>query len=134
MAREKAGDCQQAQTTYDFNVCFGGSATAADQSLKQYEDAIRGLLSLNDPALAGQLPMQGPAGPQLKPEQLAAEFDQVEKNWHAHLDTASTAAFHQFGGGSGGPSFEMQTHLQLVRSTSGNWTRSTACCCVFDSQ
>ena len=116
MARAKGGDCKTANNTYEFNVCFGKAAEAADQNLKSYEDAIRALLGLKYPDLTGRPPVPGPAGPALTPEQEVAGFDRVEQLWHSYLDASTSAAFHQFGGGTGGPSFEMETHLRLVRS------------------
>ena len=116
LAREKAGDCPHASNTGEFNVCYGQEAGITDQNLKTYEGAIRDLLGLHSPNLTDQPPMPGPAGPQLTPEQDAAEFDHVEQLWHAYLDAAATAAFDQFGGGTGGPSFQMETHLRLVCS------------------
>ncbi len=115
MARQKAGDCPAANNTYEFNVCYGKAVGITDQNLKTFEGAIRDLLGLKYPDLTGQPPGPGPAGPALTPEQSVAEFDHVEQLWHSYLDAATTAAFHQFGGGTGGPSFEMETHLRLVR-------------------
>ncbi|HEX4807530.1 MAG TPA: hypothetical protein VH325_01290 [Bryobacteraceae bacterium] len=116
MAQQKAGDCPNAENTYEFGICFGKAAGVADQNLKAYEEAIRDLLGLKYPNLTGNSPTTGPAGPVLTPEESVAEFDRVEQLWHSYLDAAATAAFHQFGGGTGGPSFEMETHLRLVRS------------------
>ena len=116
MSQEKAGDCVKADNTYASNTCYEKAVGVTDQNLKTYAGAIRDLLGLKYPDLSGQPPMPGIAGPVLTPEQSVAEFDHVEQVWHSYLDTASTAAFHQFGGGTGGPSFEMESHLQLVRS------------------
>jgi hypothetical protein len=116
MAREKAGDCPDAKTTYDFNVCFGEEVVATDKNLRNYEGGIRDLLRLRDSGVSGQSLPPGPAGPQLSGEQQLAEFDRLEQVWHSYLDAASMAAFHQFGGGTGGPSFEIETHLRVVRS------------------
>jgi len=115
MARETAGDCPDAKNTYEFNTCYGKAVGITDQNLTTFEGAIRGLLGLKYPNLTGQPPTPEPAGPQLTPEQSAAEFDHLEQLWHSYLDAASTAAFHQFSGGTGGPSFEMESHLRLVR-------------------
>lgn len=116
MARQKAGDCPDANNTYQFNVCFGQATIITDQNLKTYEGAIRDLLGLHDPSLATRPPMPGPGGPALTSEQAVAEFDHVEELWHSYSEAATTAAFHQFGGGTGGPSFQMEMHLRLVRS------------------
>jgi hypothetical protein len=37
MSRENAGDCPDAKTDYDFNVCYGKQLTITDQNLKSYE-------------------------------------------------------------------------------------------------
>ena len=97
IARDKAGDCPNATTTYDSNVCLGNAAAATDQSLKTFEIAVHDLLNLANP-------------------QSAAEFSRVEILWHAYLDGASTAAFEQFHGGTIAPSFQLQTRIRLVRS------------------
>jgi len=98
MARAKAGDCPDSKATYDFNVCFGDAVGVADQNLKAYVGSIRNLLALRNR------------------DQDAAEFDRTEGLWHSYMNEATKAAFHQFSGGTGGPSFEMETHLRLVRS------------------
>lgn len=114
MARAKAGDCRKAGTTYDFNVCFGTAVDRAEQSLNIFESAIRDLLKLQDAGPVSSA--SGPAGPVLTPKQDVEEFDHLEQLWHSYLDAAGKAAFHQFDGGTGGPSFELQTRLQLIRN------------------
>jgi len=116
MAREKAGDCPEAGSTYEFNLCFGKAVESTDKNLKSFEDAIRNLLSLKLPEFNRETSRIGPAGPVLTEEQLTTEFEHMEKVWHSYLDLASTAAFHQYGGGTGGPSAEMQFHIRIVRS------------------
>ena len=116
MAREKAGDCPDANTTYDANICFGKEGTITEQNLKSYEGIIQGLLA-PAPQMAGQAntDMPGPAGPSLTPAQLSEEFERVEKSWREYRETACTTAFHQFAGGTGGPSFQMECELKLTR-------------------
>lgn len=117
MAAEKAGDCPDANTTYDFNVCFGNAVTTADQRLKGFEQVIHDLQQ-PPPRMAGEPPevtATGIAGPVLTSEQFSAEFDSVEQFWRQYRTTACTAAFHQFDGGTGGPSFEAQCELKLIR-------------------
>lgn len=117
MAREKAGDCPDAQTNYDFNICYGKQAATTDQNLKSFEGMIREL-NAPPPQMPGTADTDTPgiAGISLTPEHLLAEFDRVEQNWRQYRETACTAAFHQFGGGTGGPSFELQCELTLARS------------------
>lgn len=114
MARQKAGDCLTAATTYDFNICFAKEVSLTDQNLKAYDGAIRDLLGLKYPG--SQSPPPDAAGNVLTPEQEVAEFDHREHLWRSYMDAAARAAFHQFDGGTGAPSFEMETHLRLVRS------------------
>lgn len=117
MAREKAGDCPDAQTTYDFNICFGKQAAITDQNLKSFEGIIREL-NAPPPQMPGAADTDTPgvAGISLTPEHLLAEFDRVEQSWRQYREMACTAAFHQFGGGTGGPSFGLQCELTLARS------------------
>jgi uncharacterized protein YecT (DUF1311 family) len=116
MAREKAGDCPNASSTYDFNVCYGKQLDITEANLKSFEETIHDLLA-PAPQMPGEpaTPSQGPAGPSLTSAQLTAEFESVERVWRQYRDTACTAAYHQFGGGTGAPSFEMQCRLQLTR-------------------
>jgi uncharacterized protein YecT (DUF1311 family) len=113
MARENAGACPDRVTTYDINVCLGKEVTTTDANLKSYEDRIRELIA-SAPEMPGA-PASGPAGPSLTSAQLAAAFDQVRQTWEQYRETACTAAFHQFSGGTGGQSFEMECRLKLDR-------------------
>jgi uncharacterized protein YecT (DUF1311 family) len=112
-AREKAGDCPDAQTDEDFNSCFGKQVTIADQHLASFESVIRGLQAPTPGD--SENGSTGIAGPVLTPAQFLTEFDQLEESWRRYRGQACTAAFHQFEGGTGGPSFEMQCKLQLTR-------------------
>jgi len=116
MAREKAGDCPEAKTTYDFNICYGKQAAITEENLKSFEGIIRELMA-PQPQMPGQPvnEMHGPAGPSPTPEQVTEEFDRVEQDWRQYRETARTAAFHQFDGGTGGPSFQMECELRLTR-------------------
>ena len=117
MVREKAKNCPNAGSTYDYNICFSKQVTITEENLKSYESDIRELMA-SAPRMSGESEtnMRGPAGPNLTSAQLTGEFDAVEQSWRQYRDTACTAAFHQFGGGTGGPSFQMQCGLRLSRS------------------
>jgi len=116
MAREGAGDCPNASTTYDFNICYGKRLDTTEANLKSFEASLHDLLAPG-PQMPGEpaTPPPGPGGPSMTPAQLTAEFESVEQIWRQYRDTACTAAFHQFSGGTGGPSFEGQCRLQLAR-------------------
>jgi hypothetical protein len=118
IARDKAGDCPGAHTDYDFNTCFGEAVARADQHLKTFEDALGAILALYetlDSSPPGP-PAPGIGGPKRTSVQDAEEFSHLEKLWHTYLDAASAAASHQFDGETGAPSFELETHLRLVRN------------------
>jgi uncharacterized protein YecT (DUF1311 family) len=116
MSREKAGDCPEAQTTYDSNICYGNQVKITDQNLKSYEGLIQDLMAPM-PQMPGKSAdnRPGPAGPSFTPEQVLEEFDHVEEVWRQYRETACTAAYHQFNGGTGGPSFQMECQLNLAR-------------------
>lgn len=115
-AREKAGDCPNASTTYDFNICYARQLKLADASLGSYENIIQELLA-GAPQLPGQpaAAMPAPTRSSLTPEQRSAELDHVELLWHQYRVAACTAALHQFDGGTGGPSFQMECEIKLTR-------------------
>jgi hypothetical protein len=115
MEREKAGDCPEAHTTYDFNMCYEKVLKETGTNLKAYEIAVRSILGLQFPSMTGQQATTGIAGPVLTPEQQVAEFDKMEKTWRTYQDIACSAAFHTFGGGTGGPSAEAECELRLMR-------------------
>jgi uncharacterized protein YecT (DUF1311 family) len=113
MGREKVNACTDATTTYDINVCFGKELKATDDNLKSYQDGIRELIGFV-PETPGT-PASVPASSSLSPAQSAAEFDHVNQAWEQYRDAACAAAFHQFDGGTGGPSFEMQCRVMVDR-------------------
>jgi hypothetical protein len=115
MAREKAGDCPDAHGNYEFIMCYEKALTAAAQHLKTYQEIIRDLLSRRGSDANGQPAPPAPAGP-FTSAQLVAEFDHLEQVWHPYLDAACTAAFHQFGAGTGGASSADACSLRFMRS------------------
>jgi uncharacterized protein YecT (DUF1311 family) len=115
-AREAAGDCKAAQSTADFNDCFGKELAVTTQNLHRFQAVIRTLLAQDKPV--GPKPKHdttGIAGPVLTSRHILAEFNRVEIVWQQYNTTACSDAFHQFGGGTGGPSFELQCELKLTR-------------------
>jgi len=117
MDSEKAGDCPDAQTTYDFNTCFVKEAAISEQNLKNFEEVIRELQAPS-PRMPGDTTNDtdspGIAGVALTPQHLSAEFEGVEQSWQTYRERACTAAFRQFSGGTGGASFELQCELKLI--------------------
>lgn len=117
MALEKAGDCPDASNTLEFNQCFDKVLLITNENLKEYEEAIRETLALVYPTMPGTSPHSvGIAGPILTPEQSAAELDQTEQQWGAYRKSACGSVFHQFEGGTGGPSAELECEIRLARN------------------
>jgi uncharacterized protein YecT (DUF1311 family) len=116
MSREKAPLCPEASSTYDVDVCYGKELGITEANLKNFETVIHDLL-VPGPEMPGpEVPAPpGVAGPHLTPEQHIAEFESVEQDWRQYRDAACAAALHQFDGGTGGPSFELQCQIQLAR-------------------
>ena len=112
MAQEKAGDCAEASSNREFIDCFGKLADSAEATLKSYEAVIHDLLIPPQQMLGA--PAAGPRGPALTSTQFIAEFDSVENTWRQYREIACTAVFHQFDGGTGGPSFRAGCELRLT--------------------
>lgn len=119
MAREqasgRAGDCRDANTDADIDVCFGQLVEVTDAALASYEQIIRGLQA-PQPKMAGE--SQPAAGPVTlpTPQQYLAQFNQVEQSWQQYRKIACKAAYDQFYGGSGAGGFGAQCQLQLTRN------------------
>ena len=58
MAREKMGDCPNAKSDYEFNVCYGKQLAITDQNLNSYEGFIRELVA-PPPQVSGQPAVEG---------------------------------------------------------------------------
>ncbi|MGH9342930.1 MAG: lysozyme inhibitor LprI family protein [Terriglobia bacterium] len=114
MAREKAGDCPNARTTYDENICLGKAVDASLANYKAFTGALRSLLGQKNPILAG-VDMTGPTGKPLTEEELVKEFDQVEAAWETYRKAQCSAAYDFFKGGTIAPSMGSRCELKLTR-------------------
>ena len=114
-AREKAGDCPTAQSTVEFETCYAKQIEITNGNLKSYEEVIRGLLSPPPQMPGAPAEMIGPGGRALSAQDLIDEFNHVEAAWLQYRETACTAAYHQFDGGTGGPPFQQECTLKLTR-------------------
>ena len=113
-ASEKAGDCPGADTTFDINVCVGELAQTTEDVLASFEQLIRGL-EAPQPEMAGAAHSATSASSGPTPQQVLAQFNQVEQSWEQYRKIACEAAYGQFYGGSGAVGNESQCIVQLTR-------------------
>jgi hypothetical protein len=50
MAREKAGDCNSANTTYDIVMCLEKANETTDANYREYEGALHAMLAIPTPS------------------------------------------------------------------------------------
>ncbi len=110
MAREKAGDCPDARTTYEDNICLGKDIETAKANYKAYVGALRSLLGLPSGSDA-----TGPTGKPLSAEEQVKEFDEAEALWQKYLTAHSSFAFDVWRGGTIAPSMSTRCELQALR-------------------
>jgi uncharacterized protein YecT (DUF1311 family) len=117
-AQAQEPECPNAQSNREWQICLGDEGTTTEKNFKAFADAIRATLGLDRPAPPGAgkaPPVPGPAGVELTPQQLVDEFDKTEGLWETYRDAECTAAFHQFGGGTGGPGAELECRERMIR-------------------
>ena len=112
MAREKAGDCPDARTTYEDNICLGKDIETAKANYKAYVGALRSLLG---PKLPSGSDATGPTGKPLTVEEQVKEFDEAEALWQKYLTAHSSFAFDVWRGGTIAPSMSTRCELQALR-------------------
>jgi hypothetical protein len=114
--RERSGDCTTSSTTAEFDNCFVQRLEQTATNSEKFDGIIR-QLQLGSPQIFGSASetTAGTAGPELVPAQYAAEFDGLENAWQQFRELACRTAFHQFDGGTGAPSFQIQCELKLTR-------------------
>ena len=104
-ARERAGDCNDARTTFDENMCLGDAIQTTTANYKEYVDALRALLRLQSPQSAADPLVDRPESPPLA-DDMASEFDSVEHAWDAYRTALCAAVFHANQGGTIAPSMD----------------------------
>ena len=115
MAREKAPECPNANTTYDENMCIEHEDAVTDTNYKAFITALRAMLALPVPASPGiPTPITGPTGPEATPATNTAAFDTAESAWH----TYSTAECSRRSSGAAARSstpWSGRCHLRMAR-------------------
>lgn len=96
LAREKAGDkageCKDANSTYDWNICLGRDATLTEKNYTSFTDAIRAVLALKAPTFSGKdANLAGVTGKPPTSEEDVKEFDTLESLWRKYFNRATSA-------------------------------------------
>jgi hypothetical protein len=115
MQRGTAGDCPDAHSTMDAEKCLDQAIEVAQKNYLAFTSALRSMLGLAYPRMPGEKPVSGPTGTPLTATELVTEFDQLESQSKKYREAASTAAYHQFKGGTHAPVFEAEMELKLLR-------------------
>jgi uncharacterized protein YecT (DUF1311 family) len=110
--REKTGDCLEARTTYDINVCLGKEVGTTATNYKIYTDALRSVEGLAGPGVSESA---GPTGKPLSAGERLSEFDRAESAWHAYYEAQCSAAYDAYKGGTIAPSIDLTCRLRLMR-------------------
>jgi uncharacterized protein YecT (DUF1311 family) len=111
-AREKAGSCPEARTTYDINVCLGKEVDKTETNYKIYTDALRSVEGLASPDASGA---GGPTGKALTPEERLKAFDKVESAWRVYYEAQCSDAYDAYQGGDIAPSIDLTCRFRLMR-------------------
>lgn len=120
MAREKAddaktGECKDANSTQDWNVCLGKESKMSEASYAAFTTALRALIALKMP-VEDDSAASAPTGAPSPSDESAKEFDRLEAVWQQYRDIARKAAYDQYKGGSMGPSFALEVYLYTIRT------------------
>lgn len=111
MAREKAGDCPHAVSTYDMVTCLGREVEKTTANYRDFVGALRSVEHLKSPGVS----YEGPSGQPLSEEELVKEFDEAESAWQIYHKAQCTAAYGAHKSGTIAPVMEVTCHLQLMR-------------------
>ncbi|MBV9300619.1 MAG: hypothetical protein JOY62_04935 [Acidobacteriaceae bacterium] len=114
-AREKAGDCPNADTTFAAEKCLNAEIDKTQGNYAAFTSALREMLGLARPLGPGEMPISGPTGMPLSAPERVAEFDRIENEWKRYRDLCTAAAYDEFKGGTEAPVFELEAQQRLAR-------------------
>lgn len=115
-ARDKAGDCPNADTTLAQRECLQAEDVKTQANYKAFTSALRAILASPYPEPPGAKPVSGPTGPEPTAAQRAVEFDRLEAAFQAYRELAQKAAYNEYAGGTLAPVAEMEASQELLRS------------------
>src|ERR1035437_6952341 len=99
MAREKAGDCPNAKSTYAINMCLAHEDELTGANLKAFAAAIRAMLAPASPGEPEE-PYIGPTGTAATPATNTAAFDKAQAAWQAYATAECDAVDTYWRGGT----------------------------------
>jgi hypothetical protein len=116
MAREKAGDCPNANTTLDIVNCMSAVVEKSTATYKVYLAALRAMLAQPSPYgdIAADVP--GPTGKPLTREQTLNEFDRMETAWGQYYAAICTGASDFYKGGTAWHPQRLYCDVVILRS------------------
>jgi len=116
-AGDKAGECKNADSQSDWNMCLSRDAGLTEANYTAFTASIRGMLAQKVPVGPGEdSNVVGLTGKPLSSEELVKQFDTLEALWRKYFGLAETTGYDQFQGGSGAPSFGLQCRRDVMRS------------------
>ncbi|HTC74744.1 MAG TPA: hypothetical protein VK684_04165 [Edaphobacter sp.] len=114
-AREKAGDCPNADTTLATEQCLTEEITKTQSNYLTFVSSIRAMLALAHPTMPGEQPGSGPTAIPPSASERVAEFEQLEVHSKQYRGEATRAAYNQYKGGTLAPVFAAQATQRLLR-------------------
>ncbi|MBV8730624.1 MAG: DUF1311 domain-containing protein [Acidobacteriia bacterium] len=115
-ARETAGLCKDAISTYDSNICLGKENDKTLANYNEFAGALRSMLALKPPHEEEVLNVSGPTGKPLSSAEKAQDFDAMEAAWTKYRQLACSAAFNLYKSGTAAPGQQLSCNLALYRS------------------
>jgi uncharacterized protein YecT (DUF1311 family) len=115
MAREEAGDCLEARTTYEINICIGEEVEITEKNYRAYADAFRALFT-QVPPRGGGVGGSGPSGTPPTAEETLRRFNDAEDLWRKYMDASCELDADTWRGGTIAPYMGASCELKLFRN------------------
>ncbi len=117
MAREKAGDCRNANSTHETNECLGTEIETSTVNYKAYVGALRAMLIQRNPwSKAAEERGGSSTGQSLNQQNLVIAFDQMEVDWGKYREAMCAGASELYKGGTIVNAISYSCELMMVRS------------------
>ncbi len=115
MAREKAGDCPNANSTRAEEECLTHEMSLTQANLAAVIAALRAMLGLEHSKMPGEQPVSGQTGTPQASQERVEEFDKLEAASGAYRKLAAITARNEFKGGTEVPDFVAEVEQRLTR-------------------